>query len=104
MEKIDNLKYQEVYYQETLDNGLKVIIWHKPDYSNSMFCFATPFGALNLKLKTGEQEYSFHSGVAHFLEHKMFESENHQDVMDDFTAMGCNVNAFTGYNETVYYF
>jgi len=104
MEKHSNEKFQETYYTETLANGLKVIIWHKQDYANSIFCFASSFGALNLQMEVDGKRSVFHSGVAHFLEHKMFESSDHHDVMDDFTRLGCNVNAFTSHNETVYYF
>lgn len=104
MEKIKQTRFDEVYYTETLANGLKVIIWHKPTFYNSVFCFATPFGAFNLLQEVGQQRISYHSGVAHFLEHKMFENENNSDVMEDFTRLGCNVNAFTSYLETVYHF
>jgi len=103
MKKIINQKFAEVYYRETLDNGLKVVINHKPNFKNTTCVFATPYGALNhVQIINGEKFVSNY-GVAHFLEHKLFEAESN-DVMTDFTAMGCSVNAFTSYTETAYYF
>ena len=104
MIKHSNEKYQETYYSEQLTNGLRVIIWEKPDYVNSAFYLATPFGALHNKQKAQGKTYEFSGGIQHFLEHKMFESADHSDVMTDFTRWGCNINAFTSYHETVYYF
>lgn len=104
MNIIKNERYKESYVEETLDNGLKVILWHKPDFEKSYFMMATPLGAMDLKQvdETGKT-YDFPAGIAHFLEHKMFEDEG-MDVMDQFSSMGANVNAFTSYNETAYYF
>ena len=104
MKKHSYDNFGELFYTETLANGLQVILWHKPDHVNSAFFLATPFGALTLKEKVKEKEYVFHSGIAHFLEHKVFESGDHHDVMEDFSRMGAQVNAFTSYTETCYYF
>jgi len=103
MKHIHNDKFQESYVEETLDNGLKVVVWQKPEFSNSQFILATPYGALDFNQKSAEKLYSFPSGIAHFLEHKMFEM-NGLDVMEAFSNLGANVNAFTSYNETMYYF
>ena len=104
MIKKENKRYQESYVEETLDNGLHVVLWQKPDYAKSLFMMATPLGALDMKQKDEEgKEYAFPAGIAHFLEHKMFEMED-GDVMELFSNMGANVNAFTSYTETVYYF
>lgn len=104
MIKKENKRYQESYVEETLDNGLHVVLWQKPDYAKSLFMMATPLGALDMKQKDENgKEYDFPAGIAHFLEHKMFEMED-GDVMDLFSNMGANVNAFTSYTETVYNF
>lgn len=104
MNKIESQKYQEHYYEEVLDNGLHVIIWEKPDYEQSAFALGTPFGGTNLQEqdKNGNIHY-FTSGIAHFLEHKMFETK-HGDAMDTFSKLGADVNAYTSYHETCYYF
>ena len=104
MKKHYNERYDETYFEETLDNGLRVVIWYKPNFQNSQFLFATPYGALDFKQKDAlGNVIEFPSGIAHFLEHKMFESKQ-GDVMELFSQLGANVNAFTSYNETVYYF
>ncbi len=104
MKKIKNERYLETYYTEMMENGLRVVLWHKPNYAKSLFMLATPLGAMDL-LQEDEngKQYAYPAGIAHFLEHKMFEKQD-QDVMNDFSKMGANVNAFTSYNETAYYF
>lgn len=104
MKKIVNNRFNETYYEETLKNGLKVILWEKKNFKKSFFIMATPLGALDLiQCDKAGNEYVYPSGIAHFLEHKMFEKQ-HQDVMEEFTEMGANCNAFTSYSETAYYF
>ncbi|MGL5978050.1 MAG: EF-P 5-aminopentanol modification-associated protein YfmH [Erysipelotrichaceae bacterium] len=104
MNKITNEKYLETYVEETLDNGLRVVLFHRPNYDKAFFLMGTPFGALDLEQFDDEQNrVVFPSGIAHFLEHKMFEDPK-GDVMDAFSAMGVSVNAFTSYTETCYYF
>ena len=48
MKTIRNERYQESYDVETLDNGLRVVIWHKPGYARSLFMMATPLGAMDI--------------------------------------------------------
>lgn len=104
MRKSYNERYDETFYEETLSNGLQVVVWYKPNFQNSHFLFATPYGSLHFEEVDKEgNAITFPSGIAHFLEHKMFESEQ-GDVMEQFSKLGANVNAFTSYNETVYYF
>lgn len=103
MEIINNIQFDEIYYKETLQNGLKVVIYHKPHFKTSACVFATPYGALDVNQLVDNVIVKNNPGIAHFLEHKLFESDE-GDVMSKFGAMGCNVNAFTSYNETCYYF
>lgn len=103
MKKIINELYKETYYTEVLDNGLTVIIFHKPEYVSSIAAFGSRYGALNIHQKVNDKEYNFNPGIAHFLEHKLFETDD-KDIMNDFSKIGANVNAFTSYLETVYYF
>ncbi|MBR0461507.1 MAG: insulinase family protein [Erysipelotrichaceae bacterium] len=103
MKKVCNPYYDETYYTETLVNGLRVIIFHKPEYVSTMAAFGTSYGALDIAEKFKGKDYVFDPGVAHFLEHKLFETED-KDIFSRFSAMSCNVNAFTSYNETVYHF
>lgn len=104
MNKIFSRKYDETYYEETMPDGLDVIVWHKPAFTTSSCIFAAPYGSLDSEQADAQgNHYQFPAGTAHFLEHKLFESD-HGDVMNDFSRMGASVNAYTGYAETVYYF
>lgn len=103
MKHIYNERYQEAYDQEVLDNGLEVFLWHKEGYEKSLFMMVTPFGARDLMQQDEQGNIVHHPrGIAHFLEHKMFAMQG-EDVMNRFSAMGANVNAFTSYHETAYY-
>ena len=103
MEKLYNERFNETYYKEVLDNGLTVFVFYKPDFISSVCAFGTPYGALHINQLYEGKEYHFHPGIAHFLEHKLFETDD-KDIMNDFSKIGANVNAFTSYEETVYYF
>lgn len=103
MKKMNN-QLNEAVYTDICDNGLKIVIWHKPEFATTSCLFATPYGSLDSTQKTIDGDIiQFPEGIAHFLEHKLFESEE-GDVMNEYASMGANVNAFTSYNETVYYF
>lgn len=103
MDKHYNALFDETYYTAKLENGLKLIIFHKPDFHSTSVAFGTPYGAFDLKERINGQIVNFNPGIAHFLEHKLFESD-HGDVMNEFFNIGASVNAFTSYRETVYYF
>ena len=103
MKKTVETRFDETYYTEVLDNGLTLIIWHKPLFTATSCIFATPYGAFDHIQTIGTEQINDPAGIAHFLEHKMFES-NGGDVMNDFSEMGANVNAFTSYTETCYTF
>lgn len=103
MNKHYNKYFDETYYTEILSNGLTVIIFNKPEFNTTVCSFGTPYGALKINEKCGNKTYNFNPGIAHFLEHKLFEDKG-EDMMNAFTALGANVNAFTSYRETVYYF
>ncbi len=104
MKIVENKRYKERYAEEVLENGLHVVLWHKPDYEKSLFMLGTPLGAMDIsQIDEQGNVIEYPAGIAHFLEHKMFEMKD-GDVMDMFSSMGANVNAFTSYTETVYYF
>ncbi len=104
MKKCVNKQFDETYFEETLENGLRVIIWKKEGYAGTSAAFATHFGALDsIQIDQDNQVIRHPIGSAHFLEHKCFELKG-QDVIEAFSELGVNVNAYTSYNETVYYF
>ena len=104
MNRFEYKQFNEVYYEDVCENGLKVIVWHKPLFKSTSCLFGTPFGAYDLQQITDDNEvFKYYSGIAHFLEHKLFESQE-GDILSEFSELGANVNAFTSYQETVYYF
>jgi predicted Zn-dependent peptidase len=104
MNKITNQRFNETIYEQNVSSGLKVVVIHKPGYIGSSALIATPFGGMHTKLQDKDGKiFNILPGSAHFLEHKLFESED-GDIMTAFTEVGASVNAFTSYEETVYYF
>ena len=105
MNKIPLRGLDEVVYHEKLDNGLNIYVLRKKDYNTFSCYFITNFGALiDDFIPINEKEYhKFPKGVAHFLEHKMFEQESGPSVMEKFSSLLGTCNAFTNYEYTAYY-
>ena len=99
-----NIFYNETIIKEVLPNGLTVYLMPKSDYVQYSALFITDFGSFDTKFKPiGEQhQITVPEGIAHFLEHKMFETNNGEDIMKLFYSLGSNVNAFTSYDRTAY--
>ena len=93
----------ETLYSATLPNGLTVLVCPKPGFTRKCAYFVTDFGAIHTGFTLDGQHHTVPAGVAHYLEHKMFELPD-RDVSGEFAAMGANVNAFTSYDLTAYYF
>lgn len=104
MKEIKYQNIEETLYYEKLDNGLDVYIVPKKGFNKTYSTFVTKFGALsNRFVPYGESEYlNVPLGVAHFLEHKMFEMPNGDDATNLFAALGADANAFTDYEQTAY--
>lgn len=96
---------QEKIYTETLDNGLKVVILPKRGYSKTFVTFTTKYGSIDRTFKPyGKDEFiTVPDGIAHFLEHKMFEKED-GDVFQKFGLNGASANAYTTFGRTAYLF
>ncbi|MCL6453627.1 MAG: insulinase family protein [Alicyclobacillus sp.] len=95
----------DTVYEETLDNGLQVILLPKPGFQQVFCSFTTRYGSIDNCFRTaGESAFrTVPDGVAHFLEHKMFESEQ-GDVFPAFGRGGASANAFTTFDQTSYLF
>jgi predicted Zn-dependent peptidase len=104
MNEIKYPKIDETLYYEHLDNGLKLFIVPKPGFNKTYCTFVTKFGScVNRFVPYGETDYiTVPLGVAHFLEHKMFEMENGEDATNLFSNLGADANAFTDYEQTAY--
>lgn len=106
MQVIENKIIKEKLYLEELENGLKVIVIPKKDTNKKMAIIGTKFGSVDnhfIKPQTKE-EIVIPDGVAHFLEHKMFEQANGTNSLDTLTTMGVEANAYTTNDHTAYYF
>ncbi len=102
MNIIDN-PYNEKIVEFTTQSNMRVIVVSKPSFVNQAVGIGTAFGGLTTSVLLNQQEKHLQPGLAHFLEHQLFESEL-GNIMGEFTKCGANVNAFTSYHETVYYF
>lgn len=96
----------EKIYTEKLSNGLQVIIIPKKGGTKKYAAYATHFGSINYKFKVEGQDevVTVPDGVAHFLEHKLFEQEDGVNALDRLSKMGANPNAYTSFNHTSYLF
>ena len=106
MKIIENKTVKEKAYFEELDNGLKVIIIPKENTNKKMAIIGTKFGSIDnhfINPKTNA-EVTIPDGVAHFLEHKMFEQADGTNSLDRLTALGVEANAYTTNDHTAYYF
>jgi predicted Zn-dependent peptidase len=94
----------EKTHTETLPNGLTVVLVPKPGYTKTYAVFTTRYGSIDNHFQVaGEPEHRVVDGIAHFLEHKLFEEE-WGDIFHTFAAQGASANAFTSHSRTAYLF
>jgi len=93
----------EAIYTGKLENGLTVAVVPRPGFTKSKAYFVTDYGSIHTRYLLEGKHLQSPAGVAHYLEHKLFELPD-RDVTAEFAAMGANVNAFTSYDMTAYYF
>lgn len=94
----------ETVFQETLENGLTVTVVPRKGFTKRLAYFVTDFGSIHTDFSLDGQEYHVPAGVAHYLEHKLFDLPGDRDVSAEFAQMGAITNAFTSYDMTAYYF
>lgn len=106
MKIIENSKVKEKLYIEKMENGLTVMFVPKPGIQKKYMIWGTNYGSNDNKfIVPGEtEETEVPNGVAHFLEHKLFEQPNGTNSLDTLTALGVNANAFTTNDHTAYLF
>ena len=88
---------------KVLPSGLTVLVRPMPGYSGTHVIYATRFGSIDRDFRLDGKEVHLPAGVAHFLEHKMFEDED-GDAFAKFAKTGANANAFTAFDRTCYLF
>ena len=104
MAKREYAQLQETLYSERLDNGLEVHVLPKPGFTKTYAVFQTRYGSVDNHFRPpGGQPIRVPDGIAHFLEHKMFE-EPEGDVFARFASQGASANAYTSFDRTVYLF
>ena len=92
----------ETCYTQTLPNGLTIRAIHKPEFKRIYVFLAVNYGSVDMEFSFEGQIHKTPAGVAHYLEHKMFDLPE-GNAMQMFTALGGNPNAFTSYSMTAYY-
>ena len=105
MEKIYYQTLKETLFHEKLENGLEVYLLPKIGFEKTYGLFSTRFGSIDTTfVPLGQKEMiKVEDGIAHFLEHKMFDMEN-GDAADEFAKLGASSNAFTSSSRTAYLF
>lgn len=106
MNIIKNELLKEEVYHEKLDNNMNVFFMKKNGFTKKYAVLATNYGSNDLEFispHTGEK-IKVNEGIAHFLEHKMFEQIDGSNAFDRFAEIGANANAFTNFNMTAYLF
>ena len=95
---------EESYVKAVLDNGLEIYIMEKPQYSSSYAIYGTHYGSIDTKFsKNGSEMITVPEGIAHYLEHKLFEGED-GDAFSKYAKTGASANAFTSFDRTCYLF
>lgn len=104
MKQVLHEQINETLYYEKLPNGLDVYILPKHGFSKTYATFTTKYGSIDNHFQVpGKDKVKVPDGIAHFLEHKMFEEED-GDVFNKFADYGASANAFTSFDRTAYLF
>lgn len=103
MEVIENNKIKEKIYVQKLDNGLTIMVFPKKTRKKYII-WSTKFGSIDNKfVAPGEKELTtVPDGIAHYLEHKLFEQENGTNSLDTLTSIGVDANAYTTNDHTAF--
>lgn len=105
MNKIDYPQLGETVFSEVLANGLQVILIPKKEFSKTYGMMTANFGSIDHHFVPlhSDDALLIPDGMAHFLEHKLFEGEE-RDAFEDFARLGASANAFTSFTRTSYLF
>ena len=104
MTRIEYPELDETLYQQTLANGLTVCVVPRKGFTKRLAYFVTDYGSVHTQYSLDGKNHQAPAGVAHYLEHKMFDLPGNRDVSAEFAALGASTNAFTSYDMTAYYF
>ena len=102
MKVFENNLINEKVYKQTLENGLDIYLLPRKNISKKVIMWGTKFGAVDNDFSVNGERVTVPDGIAHYLEHKMFEQRSGINALDTLTSFGVEANAFTGSTETVY--
>ena len=102
---IENEILGEGYYSIDHKSGLKILVYPKPEFTSTYAVFGTKYGSIDTRFKRSDREEftEIPAGTAHFLEHKLFESEE-LDAFQRYAKTGASANAYTSFDRTCYLF
>ncbi len=92
------------YYKINHSSGLVIYVYPKEGYKSAYALFGTKYGSINTAFSVdGGEKITVPDGIAHYLEHKLFESED-GDAFERYAKTGANANAYTSFEKTCYLF
>ena len=105
IKEIKNELLNDSYYEIDHSSGYKIFVYPKENYSSSYAIFGTKYGSIDTCFKVeGQEKFTeIPEGIAHFLEHKLFESEE-LDAFARYAKTGASANAYTSFDKTCYLF
>ncbi len=105
MKIVESSALGEKYYEIDHKSGLKIFVMPKENYKSTYAVFGTKYGSIDTRFKRSDSdEFTVvPEGIAHFLEHKLFESEE-LDAFTRYAETGASANAYTSFDKTCYLF
>lgn len=105
MEKITNERVQDSYYSIKHPSGLRIFVYPKEGSNSTYAIFGTRYGSVDTTFRRSDEKEicKVPEGIAHFLEHKLFESED-GDAFARYAKTGASANAYTSFDMTCYLF
>lgn len=105
MEKITNERVHDCYYSLKHPSGLRIFVYPKEGSNSTYAIFGTRYGSVDTSFRRSDEKEvcTVPEGIAHFLEHKLFESED-GDAFTRFAKTGASANAYTSFDKTCYLF
>ena len=102
MKTVDSAVFHEKYYEIDHKSGLKIFVMPKEHYSSAYAVIGTRYGSIDTKFKRSDREdfVTVPEGIAHFLEHKLFESEE-LDAFTRYAETGASANAYTSFDKSM---
>lgn len=103
-QEINSLRTGDKYYKIKHPSGLTIFVYPKEGYSSAYAIFGTKYGSVNTCFSVdGGEKITVPDGIAHYLEHKLFESED-LDAFERYAKTGASANAYTSFDKTCYLF